>query len=126
MTKWLLVLLALFAISASAADITGTWKGSMESQQGAMDVTFTFKVAGTALTGSVSNPMGPDANPISEGKIDGDALSFVVAVDMMGNAMKINYKGKVISATEMTLTMSFPGMGGGDPMTMEIKAKKAN
>ena len=126
MTKWLLVLLALFAMSATAADITGTWKGAMESQQGSMDITFTFKVAGAALTGSVSNPMGPDANPISEGKIDGDAFSFVVAVDFGGNAMKINYKGKVVSATELTMTMAFPGMGGGDPMTMEIKAKKAN
>jgi hypothetical protein len=126
MMKWLLVLLALFAMSASAADVTGTWKGSLESPQGSMDVTFTFKAAGTTLTGSVSNPMGPDANPISEGKIDGDNISFVVAVDFGGQGMKINYKGKVISATEMTLSMSFPGMGGGDPMTMEIKAKKAN
>ncbi len=125
MTKWLLVLLALFAMSASAADITGTWKGSMETPQGAMDITFTFKAAGNALTGTVSNPMGGD-NPISEGKIEGDALSFVLAVDFGGNAMKISYKGKVLSEKEMALTMTFPGFGGGEPMSMDVKAKKTN
>jgi hypothetical protein len=125
MTKWFLILMALFALSASAADITGTWKGAMESPQGSMDMSFTFKATGNTFTGTVSNPMGGD-NPISEGKIEGDALSFVMSVDFGGQGMKINYKGKVVSATEMTLTMSFPGMGGGDPMTMDIKLKKAN
>lgn len=126
MMKWFLVLMALFAMSASAADVAGTWKGTMSGgPQGDMEITFVFKAAGPALTGTVSNPMGGEPNPISEGKIDGDSLSFVVAVDFGGNSMKINYKGKV-TGNDMKLTMTFPGFGGGDPMTMEIAAKKTS
>ena len=111
--KWFLVLMALFAMSATAADISGTWKGTMQGGMGGdMEITFVLKAAGSALTGTVSNPMGGDTNPISEGKIDGDSISFVVAVDFGGNGMKISYKGKVVSEKEIKLTMSFPGMGG--------------
>ncbi len=125
MMKWFLVLMALFAMSASAADIAGTWKGSMQGGPGGdMEFTFVFKVAGTALTGTVSNPMGGEPNAISEGKIEGDALSFVLNVEFGGNAMKINYKGKVVSDKELKLTMTFPGFGGGDPMSQDMTLKK--
>jgi len=124
--KWFLVLMALFAMSATAADISGTWKGTMQGGMGGdMEITFVLKAAGSALTGTVSNPMGGDTNPISEGKIDGDSISFVVAVDFGGNGMKISYKGKVVSEKEIKLTMSFPGMGGGDAQNMEMTLKKS-
>ncbi len=124
MMKWFLILMALFAMSAAAADISGNWKGAMQGPQGDMEFTFVFKAAGTALTGTVSNPMGGEPNQISEGKIDGDSLSFVLNVDFGGNSMKINYKGKVVSEKEMKLTMSFPGFGGGEPQNMEMTLKK--
>ena len=39
--------------------------------------------------------MQGQANPISEGKIAGDDISFVVAIERNGNTMKQNYTGKV-------------------------------
>jgi hypothetical protein len=118
--KWLLVLFAAFAMTASAADIAGTWKAAMETPNGAMENTFTFKVEGTALTGMVSaGPMGD--RPISEGKVDGDNVSFVVKMEFDGNAFSMSYKGKV-TGKEMKLTLTFP-MGD---QTFEMTAKKVS
>src|SRR5947208_2692478 len=53
--KWLLVLVALFAMVASAADVNGTWKASIETPNGNFEQTFTFKADGNKLTGKVSS-----------------------------------------------------------------------
>ena len=42
--KWLPILLAAFALTASAADVTGTWKGTAETPAGTIERTFIFKV----------------------------------------------------------------------------------
>ena len=71
---------------------------------------------------------GGDANAISEGKINGDDISFVVKIDMGGNKMKMQYKGKV-AGDEIKLTMEFQGgmggPGGGAPKPMEMTLKRA-
>ena len=64
--KWLLVLFAAFAFTASAADIAGTWKASTETPNGTFETTFVFKVDGTTLTGSTTNQMMGE-KAISEG-----------------------------------------------------------
>ncbi len=105
--------LGLMLATAWGADIAGTWKGERPGMGGQpMELSFTFKVNGSEFTGT-SSAMGNE-NPISEGKINGDEISFVVKVDMMGNEMKINYKGKV-SGDEMRLTMRMEGGMGGPP-----------
>jgi hypothetical protein len=43
---------------------------------------------------------------------------------MMGNSMTTKYEGTV-SGSEMKITMTFPGFGGGDPMTFDAVAKKS-
>jgi hypothetical protein len=117
--KWLLVLIAALAMTASAADIAGTWKGSLETPQGTIENTFVFKVDGAKLTGTVTAGQFGDAN-ISEGKVDGDNISFAVVRDFNGNEFKMTYKGKV-SGAEMKLTLSFPG---GD-QTFDMTLKKS-
>jgi opacity protein-like surface antigen len=116
--KWLLVLFAAFALTASAADVAGTWKASTETPNGSFETTFVFKVDAAKLTGTVSNQFMAD-KAISDGKIDGDNLSFVVVADFNGNEVKLNYKGKV-TGSEMKLTLELPG---GD-RTFEMTAKK--
>src|SRR5215467_16397795 len=75
--KWLTILFALFAFSALAADISGNWKATAEGPNGAMERTFTFKVDGNKVTGeSTSSMMGK--SEITEGKIEGDTVSFVL------------------------------------------------
>jgi hypothetical protein len=113
--KWLLVLFALVAFSASAADINGTWKASLETPNGTFETTFTFKADGAKLTGKVSSQMGE--SEISEGKIDGDDVSFNVVRNFQGNEFKLSYKGKM-SGNEMKLTIAFPGR---DPIEMTAK-----
>lgn len=120
--KWLLVLFAAFALSASAADVTGTWKASIETPNGVMENTFVFKAEGNKLTGTLSGPMGE--RPISKGTVDGDNVSWTVAMEFNGNAFELNYKGKV-AGNEMKITMEFPG-GGGEGRTFEMIAKKVS
>jgi hypothetical protein len=105
------VVLGAMLATAWGADISGKWKGSMDMMGQAMELGFTFKAAGSTLTGTSIGPQGEES-PISEGKIDGDNISFVVKVTGQME-MKINYKGK-ISADQIKLTMQFDmaGMGG--------------
>ncbi len=120
-------LLFLLSGAVMAADVTGTWVAEMAipaggpgggggggGPQGPMKWTFNLKADGANLTGSTIGPMGRE-NQISEGKIDGDKVSFVVKVQgMQGNEMKITYKG-TISGDELTLTMEREGGMGGGP-----------
>ena len=122
--KWLLIVAAAFAAVASAADIGGTWKGTAEMQGNAIERTFVFKVDGNKLTGeTTSEMMGTSA--ITDGRIDGDNISFTVAVKFQDNEMKLNYKGKV-SGDTIKLTVDFSGFGGGGGQTIEWTLKKVS
>ena len=95
--------------TAWGADINGTWKGAMDMMGQSMELGFTFKADGAELTGTSIGPQGEEY-PISEGKIEGDNISFVVKVTGQME-MKINYKGKIVGE-EIKLTMEMD-MGGG-------------
>ena len=99
-------------IDLNTADVTGKWVAQIPGRQGTTETTFTLKADEEKLTGAVSNPQGED--PISEGKITGDDISFVVAVSFGGNKMKLLYKGKV-SDDEIKFTRQIQGGGMGDP-----------
>ena len=118
--KWLLVLIALFAFTASAADVAGTWKASMETPNGNFETVFNFKVDGAKVTGTTSNMMSGET-PISDGKIEGDDLTFTVAAKFGDNEFKLNYKGKV-AGNEIKFVMSVVGRD----RTFELTAKKAS
>ena len=51
MKKRLLVLMAVLAFTASAADITGNWKATLDMGGQSMERTFVFKQDGAKLTG---------------------------------------------------------------------------
>ncbi|HTS26527.1 MAG TPA: hypothetical protein VMH81_11680 [Bryobacteraceae bacterium] len=116
--KCLLVLFAAFALTASAADVDGSWKAAIETPNGTIETTFTFKADGDKLTGKVSNQMGD--TEIQDGKISGSDVSFVVVRNFQGNEFKLSYKGKV-SGNEMKLSIEFPGR---DPI--QLTAKKVS
>jgi hypothetical protein len=102
-----LVFTAVFASVLMAADVSGTWKGTAETQFGAVERTFVFKVDGNTLTGETSSDrFGKSA--IEDGKIDGDNLSFTITVSFQGNEAKVNYKGKV-SGDTIKFTVEIPG-----------------
>jgi hypothetical protein len=109
--------LAFFTTGAFAADVTGKWTAEMKGRDGETRTqTFNFKQKGDKLTGSVSNPMGE--REISEGKVDGDNISFVMKFERDGNEMKIPYTGKVVGDEIQFKTESPRG-------TREFTAKKS-
>lgn len=137
MTKKLLFVSALvlaLAIAAMAADVTGKWVMERPGRDGGpgMSSTFDLKADGAKLTGtySMTFPGGggggfepPPPSQISNGKIDGDKISFDVVMDMMGNTMTQKYEG-VVSGNEIKMKTTMPGFEGGEPRVMEGVAKK--
>lgn len=118
--KWLLMLTLMFSLAASAADITGTWKGTAETPNGNIERTFVFKVDGAKLTGeTTSQLMGKST--IMDGKIEGDRLSFTINAKFQGNDVKLNYKG-TISGAEIRFTVEIPDSG----QTVEYVAHKVS
>ena len=116
----LLISIILATITAFAADISGNWKANADGPNGAMERTFTFKVEGTKVTGETTSSM-LGKSTITDGKIDGDTVTFTITANLQGTEMKISYKGKVVNGKEMTLTSD---AGGGGGQAIEWKAKK--
>jgi hypothetical protein len=104
------LLLAILAAVASAADITGNWKADLQAPQGMVQVNYTFKQDGAALTGTWQAAQSPTVE-ITEGKVAGDKVSFVVK--MGPNATIVFAHEGTIKGEEIELTMKpsgeFPG-----------------
>jgi hypothetical protein len=107
-----LLLLVTLAIAALAADITGKWKAEFTTPDGTQRTnTFTFKVDGSKVTGTVAGTQ--DETPIQNGTLNGDDLSFT-AERPFGS---FTYKGKV-SAAEIKFKVEFNGQ------TFDMTAKR--
>jgi len=102
--------LSLWACTAVAADISGNWKATAEGPNGQMERTFTFKVDGNKVTGETTSSM-LGKSTITDGKIEGDSVSFSITANFNGDEMKIDYKGK-IAGDEIRLTSSSAALGG--------------
>lgn len=112
-----LALLLLVAIPARTADIAGKWTASFDTQIGTQSYTYTFVVDGAKLTGTAESQFGK--TEIAEGTVKGDEISFVENLNFEGNALKIEYKGK-ISGDEIKFTRNVADM-----VTEEFVAKRA-
>jgi hypothetical protein len=86
------VLLTLASVTALAADFNGKWTADVTTPRGTQTLTFDFHVDGATLTGKITSPRGD--SDITEGKIDGDTISFTQVLNFNGNEMKIVYTGK--------------------------------
>ena len=109
--KRFLMLIVAFNVAAFGADINGTWKATAEGPNGSMERTFVFKVDGNKLTGETTSSM-VGKSTITDGKIDGDNLSFTITAKLQDNELKLSYKGKV-SGDEIHLTSEIAGGDGG-------------
>jgi hypothetical protein len=106
--KTLAIGLLLLAGSAWAADVDGKWTGSISTPNGDFPQAFTFKADGAKLSGSTTGIDGMEV-ALSDGKIDGENISFVVKMDFMGMPLTLSYKG-VVSADQIKITGDFMGM----------------
>jgi hypothetical protein len=120
--KRLLCLIALVAGVAAASDISGNWKATAEGPQGTMERTFTFKVDGSKLTGDTTSSL-LGKSTITDGKVDGDNVTFTITVNFQDNEMKLTYKGKV-SADGKEIKFTVEGIQGGQ--SIEWLAKRAS
>lgn len=116
--KRILVLMALYALSMFAADISGTWKGTLETPNGKAERTFVFKVDGEKLTGETTSSM-MGKSEIMNGKISGDSISFTIKIKFQDNELDVDYKGKVMG-NEIKFTVD----AGGN--TLEYSVEKVS
>jgi len=135
MTKKLLfvtTILMAVALVAFAADVTGKWTYEQPGRGGGdpTPVTIDLKASGATVTGSVTGGMGgrggggaPTPSEISNGKVEGDKVTFEVKRTTPNGDQVIKYEGTV-SGDAMKLKVTRPGRGG-DPQTTEFDAKRA-
>jgi hypothetical protein len=111
------IALVFFAGSCFAADVDGKWAGTLSTPMGDVPVAFTLKADGASLSGTTSGPDGSEVK-ITNGKTDGNKISFSVSFDFGGMPLQLDYKG-VVANGEIKFSIDVAGM------TMEFSVKKA-
>ena len=97
MTKILRSLVLAFSVVtgiAFAADVSGTWTASFDTQVGKQEYTYTLKVDGGVVTGTAKSNLIGDST-LSDGKIDGNKISFVEKGNYQGMPVQFNYTGEI-------------------------------
>jgi hypothetical protein len=105
-------------VTALAADISGTWTASFDTQIGTQNYTYTFVVKGTQLTGRAKSDNGE--SEILEGKVDGYTVTFVENLKFQDMELRITYKGTVVSDNEIKFSRNVA-----DLATEELTAKRS-
>ncbi len=100
---YVMALAAMMTLSLAAADVTGAWKGTMETPMGPMESTITLQ-AGAELTGAIKTDFFE--SKIEKAKLDGDKISFEINIEFG----RIAYEGTV-SGDEMKLNVTGPDGG---------------
>lgn len=114
----LLILLAACAFSVRAADITGQWTATFNTQVGEQHYVYTFKVDGEKLTGTAKSDNG--TSEIQNGTVKGDDVSFVENLNYQGQQLAITYTGKV-SGDEIHFTRDVAGFAKEDLVAKRVK-----
>ncbi len=97
--KNLLIAVLLFGCltAFSQKTIYGPWKGTRQTDNGAFEVTYTFKVEGKVLTGTWKTQIGE--TQLQNGKIDGKIISYTISI----NDRTLNYTGEIVSDDEIKI-----------------------
>jgi hypothetical protein len=101
-----------------AADPSGRWSATFDSQVGEQQYTFEFVVKGSQLTGTVKGNLLGESQ-IQDGKIDGDKISFVENGKFQDMELRIVYSGTMTSADEIKFSRNVA-----DLATEELLAKR--
>ena len=116
----LALLVVCAALGAAAAeDISGTWKASFDTQIGQQNYTYTFRVKDNVLTGTAKSDNGE--TEIKEGKVSGDAVSFVENFTFQGMDIRIEYTGKIVSADEIRFKRQVADFASEDLVAKRVK-----
>jgi hypothetical protein len=91
-----------FGATPKAGDVSGQWVAQIKNMYGDVtETTFDFKASGEKLTGSMTSQFGE--RQISDGKISGDDITFLLHIEFERNQINYRYKGKV-SGNEIKFT----------------------
>ena len=100
----LMLTLQMFAgTCAWASDVSGKWKAQFETPKGPVNYTYEFHVDGDKLTGKSTNDYQLDSE-LTEGKVDGNKITFVETLDVNGGELRIVYTGTVEGDDTIHLT----------------------
>jgi hypothetical protein len=111
-----LLTVALTAMLALAADVSGTWKLTFQTPDGqTRENTLKLKADGDKLTGTLAGRMGE--SEIKDGKVSADNVNFKVTRNFNGQEFTQTYDGKV-SGNEIKFNVSF------GERSFEMTAKK--
>ncbi len=94
----------------------------VQGRNGPQTISFDFHVDGSTLTGKITTPRGD--MDITNGKVDGDNISFDQVMNMNGNSFTLSYKGTADGADSIKFTRTFGG--GGDRPPQEFVAKRGS
>jgi hypothetical protein len=98
------VLVAVVSAAAvRAADPTGRWTATFTTDIGEQSYTYEFVVKGSTLTGTAKGSLTGETK-ISDGKVEGDAITFVENASFMEMPIRITYTGTMTSADEIQFT----------------------
>ena len=92
----------MWATAALAADPTGKWTASFETEIGPQKYTYQLKADGKKLTGTAAN--GDRTFELHEGRLNGDTLTFVENFEYQGQQIRIEYSGKFTNENEIRFT----------------------
>lgn len=108
------------ATAAAGSDVTGKWKAEFDGPAGHLKYTYDFKTDGGKLTGkAIREREGQTTETeIKEGRVGGDAISFVELLKFQEQEIPIEYQGKV-AGDEIKFTRAV-----GDFATTEIVARR--
>ena len=117
---WLMMGVLLLVVSMApraAADITGKWTSSFDTQIGKQEYTYDFVVKDSKLTGKMKSNLGE--SDVLDGKVDGYKVTFGELLRFEGMEIKITYTGTIVSADEIKFTRNVA-----DFATEELVAKR--
>jgi len=102
------------AVVVFAADVAGTWKGTLETPMGPMENTIVLAADGASLTGSVKTDFFEAK--VENGKLDGDKVSFEINIEFG----KLVYEGTV-AGDDLKLNVTGPD---GSKIPLNAKRQK--
>jgi len=121
-SRWTLTLLLALLLPSFlfGADVTGKWRGPMQSGDG--EAVLTLKSDNNTVTGTMLGIDGKE-KPIIDGKLDGENISLTVATEWQGSPMKLFVKGKV-SGEQMQINIAADNGFWSTDATVKREAKK--
>lgn len=113
-----ILLLVLSAVPTLAADASGAWTASWNTPMGVQNYTYTLKVEGAKLTGTAKSDNGE--TPLTDGKVEGDKITFVESLSFGGGAISINYTG-IVNGDEIKFTRAIGDFGTDEAVAKRVK-----